>query len=339
MLTAHNLSKAFGLTPILKNITFSINAGDRVGLIGPNGCGKTTLLRLLTGEEQADSGHVALTPSNLQVGYLAQGFEPDPALSLGQLIHQTVGDPARLETELAQLGAALAAEPERADLQAAYDQTLTRLSRSNIGQFQSILAGLGLDVIDETQLVATLSGGQKTRLALALVLLSDPQLLLLDEPTNHLDIPSQEVLQAVLEAFDGTILLVSHDRYLVDRLATQIWELRDGRLHVFEGSYNDYLIFRAEAEGEEPDTTPAPDNLDWVEELVTPPVSWRDQQRLAEVEAQLAEYELLQEQIQDEIVAARDEQQLSVLRDELKVVQAELARLNEEWEGLTGISF
>ena len=101
MLTAHNLSKAFGLTPILKNITFSINAGDRVGLIGPNGCGKTTLLRLLTGEERPYTGHVALTPSDLQIGYLAQGFEPEPALSLGQFMHQPsvtiIGETARME--------------------------------------------------------------------------------------------------------------------------------------------------------------------------------------------------------------------------------------------------
>ncbi|MCB9420666.1 MAG: ABC-F family ATP-binding cassette domain-containing protein [Ardenticatenaceae bacterium] len=243
MLTAHTLSKAFGLTPILKNITFSINAGARVGLIGPNGCGKTTLLRLLTGEESPDTGHVALTPSNLQIGYLAQGFEPDPALSLGQLIHQTVGDPARLEVELAQLGTALAAEPERADLQAAYDQTLTRLSRSNIGQFQSILAGLGLDVIDEAQLVATLSGGQKTRLALALVLLSDPQLLLLDEPTNHLDIEMLEWLESWLVGFPGGALIVSHDRTFLDRTVTRILDLnpQTQTIREYAGNYTDYL--------------------------------------------------------------------------------------------------
>lgn len=242
-MTAHNLSKAFGLTPILKNITFSINAGDRVGLIGPNGCGKTTLLRLLTGEERPDSGHVAFTPSNLSVGYLAQGFEPDPALSLGQLIHQTAGDPARLEVELAQLGAALAAEPERADLQAAYDQTLTRLSRSNIGQFQSILAGLGLDAIDDTQLVATLSGGQKTRLALALVLLSDPQLLLLDEPTNHLDIEMLEWLEDWLRRFPGGALIVSHDRTFLDWTVTRILDLDPNTqtIREYAGNYSDYL--------------------------------------------------------------------------------------------------
>ena len=243
MLTAHNLSKAFGLSPILKNITFSVNAGDRVGLIGPNGCGKTTLLRLLTGEERPDAGHVALTPGNLPIGYLTQGFEPDPALNLGQLIHQTVGDPARLETELAQLATALATEPNRADLQTAYDQTLTRLSRSNIGQFQSILAGLGLDTIDETQLVATLSGGQKTRLALALVLLSDPQFLLLDEPTNHLDIEMLEWLENWLRGFPGGVLIVSHDRTFLDRTVTRILDLdpRTQMMREYAGNYSDYL--------------------------------------------------------------------------------------------------
>ena len=107
-LTAHQISKAFGLEPLLQEITFSINAGERVGLIGPNGSGKTTLLRILTGQEQPDSGHVALSPNTAQVGYLAQGFEPAPHLTLAQLLHQTVGDPATMEAELAQLGLALA---------------------------------------------------------------------------------------------------------------------------------------------------------------------------------------------------------------------------------------
>ncbi len=243
MLTAHNLSKAFGLSPILKNITFSVNTGDRVGLIGPNGCGKTTLLRLLTGEEQPQAGHITLTPSNLRLGYLAQGFDPDPALSLGQLIHQTIGDPAQLEVELAHQASALANEPEREDLQIVYDQTLTRLSHSNIGQFQSILAGLGLDVIDAAQVVATLSGGQKTRLALALVLLSDPQLLLLDEPTNHLDIEMLEWLENWLNGFPGGVLIVSHDRTFLDRTVTRILDLEPHTqtIREYAGDYSDYL--------------------------------------------------------------------------------------------------
>jgi ATP-binding cassette, subfamily F, member 3 len=243
MLTAHNLSKSFGLSPILKEITFSINAGDRVGLIGPNGSGKTTLLRLLTGEETAASGHVVLTPTNLRIGYLAQGFAPDPTLTMAELIHQTVGDPAQLEADLIRLAAALASDPDQADLQAEYDRVLQQMEGGENGRFQSILAALGLDQIDGSQPVSTFSGGQKTRLALALVLLSDPQLLLLDEPTNHLDIEMLEWLETWLSSFPGGVLIVSHDRTFLDGTVTRILDL-DPHTHTlreYPGNYSDYL--------------------------------------------------------------------------------------------------
>ncbi len=274
---------------------------DCAALIGPNGSGKTTFLRTLLQELPTQVGWIKFGDSVLP-GYFAQGHE-QLTLTHRVIDEITAHQPTMPETE----------------------------ARRYLAQYLF----KGDDVFKQ---VGALSGGERGRLALSLLALDGANFLLLDEPTNHLDIPSQEVLQAVLEAFDGTILLVSHDRYLVNRLATQIWELRDGHLHIFEGSYNDYLIFRSEAENDEPDTAPTPGNLEWVEELVTPPISRRDQQKLAEVEEQLAEYELLQEQIQDEITAARDEQQLSVLRDELKVVQAELARLNGEWDALTKVS-
>ncbi len=119
MLTAHQISKAYGLNSVLKNISFSINSGDRVGLIGPNGCGKSTLLRILAGEETAVSGHVTLTPTHLQIGYLSQGFDPDPALTLIQLLHEVIGDPATLEAELINLAVQLATTPNDNALQQA----------------------------------------------------------------------------------------------------------------------------------------------------------------------------------------------------------------------------
>ncbi|MCB9422414.1 MAG: ABC-F family ATP-binding cassette domain-containing protein [Ardenticatenaceae bacterium] len=272
---------------------------DCAALIGPNGSGKTTFLRTLLQELSTLDGWIKFGDSVIP-GYFAQGHEQL------NMRHRVIDE---ITTH----------RPEMPETEA----------RNYLAQYLF----KGDDVFKK---VIDLSGGERGRLALSLLALDGANFLLLDEPTNHLDIPSQEVLQAVLEAFDGTILLVSHDRYLVDRLATQIWELRDGHLHVFEGSYNDYLIFQSETEDVEPEAAPPADALDWVEELAALPVGRHDQQRLAELEAQLAEYELLQEQIQDEIMAARNEQQLAVLRDELKVVQAELARLNREWVELSG---
>jgi ATP-binding cassette, subfamily F, member 3 len=243
MLTAHGLSKQYGLVPVLKNVTFSVNDGERVGLIGPNGSGKTTLLRLLTGQEQPDGGTVAFSPGMLRVGYLAQGFEPDPNQTVAEVLHTAVGDPTKLEDELAQLALSLAENPDREDLQHAYDDTLTRLSRGDNGRIPSILSAFDLDHLPETQRVGTLSGGQKTRLALALVLLGDPQLLLLDEPTNHLDIAMLEWLEAWLADFPGGALIVSHDRAFLDQTANRILDLdpHTKTIREYTGNYTDYL--------------------------------------------------------------------------------------------------
>jgi len=243
MLAVHQLAKAYGLTPILKNITFNVNSGERVGLIGPNGSGKTTLLRILTGQERPDSGHVNLTPSNLRVGYLAQGFEPDPSLTIAQVLHEAASDPDTLEAELTTIAQALANNPDQTDLQNAYDNTLSRLSNSDPGKIQALLANFNLHQLDENQLAGTLSGGQKTRLSLVLVLLEEPQLLLLDEPTNHLDIAMLEWLENWLASFSGGALIVSHDRAFLDSTVNRILDLdpKKQTMREYSGNYTDYM--------------------------------------------------------------------------------------------------
>ncbi|MCP5097667.1 MAG: ABC-F family ATP-binding cassette domain-containing protein, partial [Chloroflexi bacterium] len=243
MLTAHSLTKAFGLNPILQNISFSVNSGDRVGLIGPNGSGKSTLLRIIAGLEQPDSGHYQFTPPTLRMGYLAQGFEPDPTLTLNQLLHQTIGDPDALEQELAQVALSLAQTPDQETLHQAYDDILHQLSRSDIGQAQTLLAKFALDNVDGDQIVGTLSGGQKTRLSLVLMLLSNPKLLILDEPTNHLDIEMLEWLEGWIADFSGGILIVSHDRTFLDRSVNRILDLNPetNTLREYPGNYSAYM--------------------------------------------------------------------------------------------------
>ncbi|WP_420644343.1 ribosomal protection-like ABC-F family protein [Candidatus Leptofilum sp.] len=243
MLTAHNLSKAYGLSPILENITFSISAGERVGLIGPNGCGKSTLMRLLIGQERPDSGSITLNPPNLRIGYLAQGFLPDENQTLGELLHQTVGNPDELEAELGELALALAERPNQEQIQLAYDGVLDKLNRADYGRIQPLLATFQLDYLDPDLPVRSLSGGQKTRLALVLILLDEPQLLLLDEPTNHLDIGMLEWLEAWLRGFNGGVLIVSHDRAFLDQTTTRILDLNpySHTIREYPGNYTDYL--------------------------------------------------------------------------------------------------
>jgi ATP-binding cassette subfamily F protein 3 len=246
MLTAHHLRKSYDTNLIFNDVSFSIQPGERVGLIGPNGSGKTTLLRILAGIEAPDEGHVILTPASIKTGYLAQGFEIPPGRTLGEVVREATGDLEESEQALERVSAALAAEPERSDLQAQYDDALKRLeviSSAQRGRAAQILEALGLADIPEGHTVGALSGGQKTRLSLALVLLEEPQLLLLDEPTNHLDIAMLEWLENWLRGFPGAALIVSHDRTFLDRTVTRILDLdmETHALREYAGNYSAYL--------------------------------------------------------------------------------------------------
>ncbi len=242
MLTVHHLYKTYGIQPILQDISFSVSNNERVGLIGPNGCGKTTLMRILAGFEQPDSGTVVSTRPNLRVGYLAQGMESDDEQTLQTALNLDPVTQADSEAEIASLATALSANPNDVHLQAKYDSALKQLLASS-DQPLAVLGPLGLADIPLDTPVKHLSGGQKTRLMLARVLLEEPHLLLLDEPTNHLDIEMLEWLEDWLRRFQGAALIVSHDRAFLDNTVTSILEL-DPNMHAlksYPGNYADYL--------------------------------------------------------------------------------------------------
>jgi ATP-binding cassette, subfamily F, member 3 len=245
MLTVNKISKSFGIETILKSVTFNLNPGDRMGLIGPNGSGKTTLLRILIGEETPDSGHVQRTPANVRVGYLSQGFAPTSEQTVGGFLSQMDSDLSLVTAQVEHLAEKLAASPGAEDLQRDYDEALERLvsTAESTQRSPAILGSLGLDEFPSDTPVGMLSGGQKTRLALASVMLGDPQVLLLDEPTNHLDLEMLEWLEDWLNGFQGAALIVSHDRTFLDRIVNQILELNPDTHTVREytGSYTGYL--------------------------------------------------------------------------------------------------
>ncbi len=197
MLTVHHISKSYGIQTILHDVSFSISAGERTGLIGPNGSGKTTLVRILAGVEFPDSGSVIWTRPGLSIGYLAQGTEFDLDATIDSVLAGSASTAADAEARVAHLASALAVKPDDPALQANYDLALRSFSETD-HPARSVQASLGLAGLPGGTPVQHLSGGQKTRLMLASVLLRRPDLLLLDEPTNHLDIEMLEWLEAWL---------------------------------------------------------------------------------------------------------------------------------------------
>ncbi|NJD58622.1 MAG: hypothetical protein C3F13_13890 [Anaerolineales bacterium] len=242
MLTVHRLTQSFDIQTLFENVSFSLNSGERTGLVGPNGSGKTTLMRILAGLEQPTGGSVSRDPS-LRIGYLPQALEPDPSLYVQEVIRLHRGLPADIDLQLATTAEALAKQPDDQALQVAYDALLQQIQVDDTERVTHILAGLGLDQIDPALTVGMLSGGQQTRLSLALVLLDDPQLLLLDEPTNHLDISMLEWLENWLVISPCATLIISHDRTFLDHTVTHILEL-DPLSHTikqYAGNYSAYV--------------------------------------------------------------------------------------------------
>ena len=251
--TLTNIEKHFGKRVIFENLEFMIDRGERVGLIGPNGAGKSTLFKILTSEIPPDVGSVAIAKT-IKVGHLVQ----DPTFDMANTVmdeaelafanlHQLSHDMRQLEHDMAEhAGDDLEKTMEKyTEVQGAFDLAGGYAWQHRL---EATLLGVGLDRPIWEQPVGTLSGGQRSRLALAKLLISEPDMLLLDEPTNHLDLAAIAWLENYLLEFTGAVLLISHDRYLLDRLATRIVWLTGHKLRSFPGNYSSFLEQRAHAE-------------------------------------------------------------------------------------------
>lgn len=251
LLTLQNVTKSFAMNTVLKDINLTLQAGSRMGLVGVNGCGKSTLFKLISGAMESDEGTISLS-KGARVGVLTQDADIQSDLTIQQELERVFEPVREMERKLRQMEAEMA---EKHDDPAAFDQLSHAYSRlmdrfEDAGGYewpsriQGVLAGLGFARGREQQPANLLSGGEKTRLCLARLLLTQPELLMLDEPTNHLDLQSVEWLEDTLKKYRGTVLVISHDRYFLNAVCDCMAEISMRRLTQYEGNYDRFAVQR-----------------------------------------------------------------------------------------------
>ncbi len=251
LLELQNLGKSFGEHEVLRDVNAGVERGDRIGIIGANGTGKTTLLRILCGESLPDAGDAAFG-TGVTTGYLEQNARLDPSLDIYATMRLVFTPALDAMQEMDTLQKQLAADPHNAELTekiAHCTAVIDAMDAYNMDtQIKKVLNGMGFPADTWTKLAGVLSGGEQTRLRLARLLLERPDLLILDEPTNHLDLETMEWLETYLKAYRGAVLVVSHDRYFLDAVCTRIWELRGKSIKTYRGNYSAYLPQREAAD-------------------------------------------------------------------------------------------
>ena len=251
ILACQNINKAFGTDVILKNASFHMEDREKAAVVGINGAGKSTLLKIIIGEMEADSGEVVLAKGKT-IGYLAQHQDLNSDHTIYQELLTVKQDVIDLETRIREI------EAQMKELSGtALDMALEQYTRMNHefelkngyaykSEVVGVLKGLGFEEEEFEKHVNKLSGGQKTRVSLGKLLLSHPDLIMLDEPTNHLDMNSIAWLETFLLNYDGAVLVVAHDRYFLNRIATKIIEIDAGEVTTFQGNYSDYAAKKSQ---------------------------------------------------------------------------------------------
>jgi ATP-binding cassette subfamily F protein 3 len=251
MLRLEHISKIYPTGEVLKDVNWEVKPGDRIGLVGVNGAGKSTQLKIIAGEMEPTAGEV-IRPASLHIAYLTQEFEVDPTRTVKEELWRAFGEANKVHEALGQVQRAMeTADPEELDR---LIHKLDRLQRQFEGldgyglesQIEKILPEMGFELEDSERLVSAFSGGWQMRMSLGKILLQKPDLLLLDEPTNHLDLETIEWLENYLKGLKTPMVIVSHDREFLDRLCTQIVETERGVSSSYLGNYSAYLQQKAE---------------------------------------------------------------------------------------------
>jgi len=248
IVVAENLAKYYGAQDVFSDISFQISHGDKIALVGANGVGKTTLLRIIAGLESPTSGRLSMAKA-VHIGYLTQRADLGSGRTLYDEMCKVFADLRAQQAQLHQLERQMADSDSRAKVMERYGELLQRFELAGGYTYEQeirrVLVGLGFAKADFDKPVALLSGGQGTRAQLAQLLLMKPDLLLLDEPTNHLDLEAMQWLEEYLGKWKGSLVVVAHDRYFLDKVANRVWELGFGALEQYSGNYSHYVEVRA----------------------------------------------------------------------------------------------
>lgn len=247
VVSAKELTKAYGTDVILDKVSFHINGGDRVGIIGVNGAGKTTLLKMLTGEMICESGEFFIA-ADTRIGYLKQDGGFDSENTVIEEVEKIFDHFPKMEQEMEELLSRIEENVDDNKLLERYDDLQEKYKARGGYTYKSeitgILSSMAFREDSYSKKISTLSGGEKTRLALACLLLKKPDILFLDEPTNHLDIGTLKWLEQYLKSYRGTIVVVSHDRYFLDQTVNRVFEIDNHKLNIYEGNYSFYAAER-----------------------------------------------------------------------------------------------